>query len=49
MHTVQLCVTPPLTATTVPTSHYTYSTYGCPYVHPEFFTAGGGSWMWGHI
>jgi len=45
MHTVQLCGTPPLTATTVPISLYTYSTY----VHPEFFTAGGGSWIWGHI
>jgi len=32
MYTAQLCCTPPLTATTVPTSHYTYSTY----VHPDF-------------
>jgi len=37
MHTEQLCGTPPLTATAVHTSHYTYSTYDCPYVHPEFF------------
>ena len=39
----ELCGTSPLTAATVPTSHYTYSTYYCPYVHPKFFTAGVGA------